>query len=151
MEIITIPNINNYDQEIIDGNLILTPKKSYIEEFEFIRLPFKKSIILNCLIKGQIDKEEIIISEKKKYKQILVDIWKSMPTQKILQNTTFNFKLTDEKGEKGYYLCKDINMSFQSKNAEGTISEIIKMTHLNKYKLDISIQTEENNIYHFKI
>jgi hypothetical protein len=151
MEIITIQNINNYDQEIIDGNLILTPKKSYIEEYEFMRLPFKKSIILNCLIKGQIDKEEIIISEKKKYKPILVDIWKSMPTQKILQNTTFNFKLTDEKGEKGYYWCNDINMSFQCKDAEWSIKEIIKMIHLNKYKLDISIQTEENNIYHFKI
>jgi len=146
-EVIRIPNIENYDQEIIDGILILTPKKSYIEEFEFMRLSFKGSTILNCLIKNN----DCLISDKKKYRQILIEIWKTMPTQKILQNTTFNFKLTEEKGEKGYDWCKDINMSFQGKNAVVSVKEIIYMIHLNKYTLDISVKTEEGNVYHFKI
>ena len=145
-EVIRIANIENYDQEIIDGILILTPKKSYIEEFEFMRLSFKGSTILNCSVKGN----ESLVSDKKKYRQILVEIWKTMPTQLVLQNTTFNFKLTDEKGEKGYDWCKDINMSFQSKSATVTVKEIIHMIHLNKYTLDISIKTEEGT-YHFKI
>jgi len=147
MEVIRIPNIENYDQEIIGGILVLTPKKSYIEEFEFMRLSFKGSTILNCLIKDN----ECLISDKKKYRQILVDIWKSMPTQKILQNTNFNFKLTDEKGEKGFKWCNEINMSFQGKDASGSIKEIINMIHLNKYKIDISIKSGEGNVYHFKI
>ena len=147
MEVIRIPNIENYDQEIIGGILVLTPKKSYIEEFEFMRLSFKGSTILNCSVKDN----ESVVSDKKKYRQILVDIWKSMPTQKILQNTNFNFKLTDEKGEKGFKWCKDINMSFQSKSATVTVKEIINMIHLNKYKIDISIMSDEGMVYHFKI
>ena len=145
-EVIRIANIETYDQAIIGGILILTPKKSYIEEFEFMRLSFKGSTILNCSVKGN----ESLVSDKKKYRQILVEIWKTMPTQLVLQNTTFNFKLTDEKGEKGYDWCKDINMSFQSKSATVTVKEIIHMIHLNKYTLDISIKTEEGT-YHFKI
>jgi len=146
MEVIRIPNIETYDQAIIGGILILTPKKSYIEEFEFMRLSFKGSTILNCSVKGN----ESVVSDKKKYRQILVEIWKTMPTQLVLQNTTFNFKLTDEKGEKGYDWCKDINMSFQGKDATGSVKEIINMIHLNKYTLDISVKTEEG-AYHFKI
>ena len=33
-ELIRIPNIENYTQEIINGELILTPKKQYITENE---------------------------------------------------------------------------------------------------------------------
>jgi len=144
--VIRIPNIETYGQEIINDTLILTPKKIYIDEFEFMRLSFKGSTILSCLVK----ENDCIISDKKRYLKILVDIWKTMPAQKILQNTGFNFKLTDEKGEKGFKWYPDINMSFQGKNSPGTIKEIIKMIHLNKYKIDISIY-EKGNEYHFKI
>jgi hypothetical protein len=147
MEVIRIPNIETYDQAIIGGILVLTPKKSYIEQFEFMRLSFKGSTILNCSVKGN----ESVVSDKKKYRQILVDIWKSMPTQLILQNTSFNFKLTDEKGEKGFKWCNEINMSFLGKDASGSIKEIINMIHLNKYKIDISIKSGEGMVYHFKI
>ena len=41
-----------------------------------------------------------------------------MPTQKILQTTTFNFKLTNENYEKGYKWDDDINMSYQSKGCD---------------------------------
>ena len=34
MEVIRIPNIANYTQEEIDGDLILTPKRIYITEDE---------------------------------------------------------------------------------------------------------------------
>ena len=33
-ELIRIPNIENYTQEIINGELILTPRKQYISENE---------------------------------------------------------------------------------------------------------------------
>ena len=147
MEIIRIPNIENYDQEIIDGSLILTPKKSYIEEFEFLRLPFNGSKIESCLIKNN----GCLISDKKKYRPLVIDIWKTMNPKKILQNTSFNFELTNKQGEKGFKWCGEINMSFQSKDATGTIKEIINMIHLNKYTIDISIGTAEGDMYHFKI
>ena len=54
-----------------------------------------------------------------------------MPTQKILLETTFNFKLSNENGYNGYLWCEDINMSFQNKDAKNTIIEILKMIKVN--------------------
>ena len=147
MEIIRIPDIEKYDQKIIDGTLILTPKKVYIEEFELFQLELKNSKIRNCLVKNK----DLIVSTKDKYQSILIDLWSTMLPQKILQNTTFNFKLTKEIGEKGFNWEPRINMSFQSKNADGTMKEIIKMIRINKYSFDISIQLEDTTIIHFKI
>ena len=50
-QIIRIPNIKNYTQEIISGELILTPIKKYITEDELINISFTNSIVATCLIK----------------------------------------------------------------------------------------------------
>ena len=108
------------------------------------------STIEECIIKKE---EEEIISTKTNtsYLSVLVDIWKYMPTQKILQTTTFNFKLTKENGEKGYYWCDDIHMSFQNKDATGTLKEIVNMVKVNNLTIDLSIKLETGKIVHFKI
>jgi hypothetical protein len=98
-----------------------------------------------------IKKEEENISTNTSYRSVLVDIWKSMPTQKILQTTTFNFKLTKEIGEKGYKWCDDIHMSFQNKDATGTLKEIVNMVKVNKLTIKLSIKLETGRIVHFKI
>ena len=146
-ETIRIQNINNYIQEIIDGDLILTPKKVYISENEINKINIKKSKIQECIIKNN----NVTISTKTNYRSILNDIWKTIPTQKILQHTTFNMKLTNENGEKGYNWNSDINISFQGKDSNGTIKEIINMVKLNNYSLNISIKLETNEIINFKI
>jgi len=146
-ELIRIPNIENYTQEIINGELILTPKKQYMTENELNMTQITHSTIEECLIK----KEEENISTNTSYRSVLVDIWKSMPTQKILQTTTFNFKLTNENGEKGYNWCDDIHMSFQNKDARGTLKEIINMVKVNKLTIKLSIKLETGRIIHFKI
>ena len=145
-EIICIPNIEKYTQEIINGELILTPKKQYITENELNMIQITHSKIEECVIK----KKEEIISTSKKYATVLVDIWKSMPTQKILQTTTFNFKLTNENYEKGYKWDDDINMSYQSKDATGTLKEILNMIKVNKLTIKLSIKLETDRIVHFK-
>ena len=146
-EVIRVINIDKYTQEIINGELILTPKKQYITENELKLTKITHSNIEECLIK----KDDEIISTKKKYRSALVDIWKYMPAQKILQTSTFNFKLTNENGEKGYKWCDDIHMSYQNKNAKGTLMEIIKMVKVNKFTLNLSIQLKTSQIIHFKI
>jgi len=145
-DIIRIPNIQNYTPEIINGELILTPKKNYITEDELYMTKVKGSVIVDCVVKG-----DDIISTATNYRSILVDIWKSMPVQKILQTTKFNFKLTNENGEKGYNWYPTINMSFQSKNAQETLKEIINMIKVNKYNIKISIKLETGKIIYFKI
>ena len=146
-ELIHIPNIENYNMVIINGELIITPKKQYMTEKELNMMQITHSTIEECVIK----KEEENISTNRSYRSILVDIWKSMPTQKILQTTTFNFKLTKEIGEKGYKWCDDIHMSFQNKDATGTLKEIINMVKVNKLTIRLSIKLETGIIVHFKI
>ena len=146
-ELIRIPNIENYTQEIINGELILTPKKQYMTENELNMTQIKHSTIEGCIIK----KEQENISTNTSYRSVLVDIWKSMPTQKILQTTTFNFKLTKENGEKGYKWCDDICMSFQNKDARGTVKEILNMVKVNQFTIELSIKLETGRIIHFKI
>ena len=146
-ERIRIPNIENYTQEIINGELILTPKKQYMTENELNMTHITSSNIEECIIK----KEEAHISTNTSYRSVLIDIWKSMPTQKILQTTTFNFKLTNENGVKGYKWCDDIHMSFQNKDAIGTLKEIINMVKINKLTIEMSIKLETGRIVHFKI
>ena len=50
-EQIRIPNIENYTQEIINGELILTPKKQYITENELNMTHISYSNIEECIIK----------------------------------------------------------------------------------------------------
>ena len=145
-EIICIPNIENYTQEIINGELILTPKQNYISEHELKMTYIKGSSIEQCLIK----KEDEIISTNNKYRCILVDIWKSMPTQKILQTSTFNFQLTKENGERGYNWCNDIHMSFQNKESFHSIREILNMVTVNKLTIMLSIKLNTGRIIYFK-
>jgi hypothetical protein len=145
-EVIRIPNIENYTTEIINGELILTPKKQYLTENEVNITPITHSTIEECLIK----KGEVIISRNTSYRSVLVDIWKSMPTQKILQTTTFNFKLTNENGVKGYKWCEEILMSFQNKDASGTLKEIIHMVKVNNLTIELSIKLETGRIVYYK-
>lgn len=147
--IIKIPNISDYHQEIINNELILTPIKKYISTEEFRRLNFGNSIIKECIIKNKNNNNEII-TEKTKYRPILIDIWKTIPAQKILQNTSFNIKLTDEKGEKGYQWCPEILMSVQSKSATETLMEILTFVEFCRYSFDISIQLDNGNLVNYK-
>ena len=56
-----------------------------------------------------------------------------------------------KKAKKGYNWCDDINMSFQSKDATGTLKEIVNMVKVNKLTFDLSIKLETGRIVHFKI
>ena len=145
-EPIHIPNIENYTQEIICGVLILTPKNVFITEEELQKTILTNSSILKCEIKNNED----IIPTITSYRGVLIDIWDSMPTQKILQTTTFNFKLKNE-NKNGYNWCNRINMSFQNKDANGTFKEILNMIKVNNYNIKISIKLETGRVIQFKI
>lgn len=156
-ETIQIKNINNYTIEIIDNTLILTPKMEpplpplpkpplqSISEEELYRLSLSKSVITECHIKNN----DVLISNKLKFRQILIDIWKTIPSQRILQNSTFNFKLSNENGANGYTWCPEINMSFQSKDSNNSMKEIIRMCNISKYTIQITIKLEDERTIFF--
>lgn len=142
-EKIIIPNIENYIMEMIDGKLILIPKNEYVSEDDIFNINFINSKILECCIKKE---EEIIINNEKKYFKILKNIWKSMPIEQILENTTFNVLLINENGTNGFNWFEDLNFSVQPKDANGTIKEIINMIKICKYTLNMCIKLESGKI-----
>jgi len=120
----------------------VTPIYIIVNETELLSKEFNNSKINYCIIKDNND--DIVSNDKNKWFLILKDIYKSSPTSTILQNTTFNIKLTNENGNKGYELCPEVNMSIQRKDANGTLKEIIKMIKINNYKIDIVIKLQMN-------
>ena len=144
---IIIDRIKDYSEQRLNGQLILTPIAQHITEDELNMTALAYSSVLECFIK----KGDDIISAKTKYKPMLVDIYKVMLPQKILQTSKFNFKLTKEDGENGYHWCKDIHMSFQNKSATGTLKEIINMIKVNNFTIDLTIKLETGRIIHFKM
>ena len=141
MKKIIIEDIDLYNVRQEGGRLILTPK-------------FPKSMtnikILKCIITEK-ETNSVISYNKTSYRGILINIWKSMYLQDILDNTTFNIKESVENGAKGYHYQKDLNFSFQSKGADGTWKEIIKMVGLNQYQMDISLQLPDGKKIHYKL
>ena len=74
-----------------------------------------------------------------------------MPTQKILQTTTFNMKLTNHNGLNGYKWCPKLNLSIQHKDTNNTVKEILNMIKINNYSIKINIKLETNYIIKFKL
>jgi hypothetical protein len=106
---------------------------------------YTSSIIEESLI---VNRDGDIVSDNKKYRGILVDIWKTMEKQDILDNTTFKFKSGNKRGVKGYNLCEGINMSFQNKDSNFTLKEILRMVKLNNLAIYLSIKLETGEIVH---
>jgi hypothetical protein len=140
-----IPNINNYKQIIENDELLLIPNCKYITLNELIKLDVTNTNISNCIITKSDD--EIISNNQSRWFRVLIDIYKSLPASFILQNTTFNIKLTNECGKKGYTWCPEICMSIQRKDANDTLKEIINMIQLMKYRIDIKIYIKSNDSY----
>jgi hypothetical protein len=137
-DIIRVVNVENYTMEFINNNLIFTPKQINIIEEDLT-----KELITH--------KDEIISNFQKSYRPILIDIWKSMPAQKILQTSSFNIKLTNENDLNGYKWCPEINMSVQAKEQHETLKEIIKLVKINNYSLSLSLKISNNDIISFKV
>ena len=147
--IFNIPNLENYTVETENDNLILTPIREireYITQDELNRMPIAHSAIVECSIKNRGGE---IISKKKSYRGLMVDLWTPMRPKDILQTTTFNIKLTNENREKGYQWCDDIHMSFQNKDATGTLREILNMVSVNDLTIEMSIKLKTGRIVHF--
>ena len=147
MSEISIPNISDYDLKTVNNVLIITPKTIYLSKDEFLNNDFTSSKILKCEITKN---NNLLISNNLNYKKIIHNIWKTMTSSKILQNTTFNMKLTNENGERGYVWYDDLKLSIQSKNANNSIKEIFKMVLINNYFITLKIQLVNKSIINFK-
>lgn len=143
-----ISNISNYTQTINNDELKLTPIYNYITLEIFNNLNLTNSKIDYCIIKEL--NNNVISYNQQNWFQILIDIYKSIPATLILQTSSFNIKLTNENGIKGYRWCPEINMSIQCKNTNETYKEIMKIIIIKNYKIDIGITLLNNYSVNYK-
>lgn len=157
---ITINDISNYNMRIIDGNLILSPINkipnllhiienpillpvNYITEKELFNLDLTKSVIAEC----KINNENIKI---KKYQKLLVFIYSTIDKTTIVKNTTLNV-LETEKRDKGFKYYKCFELSIQGNNSKNTLFEVINISKIKKYKLEIKIKLFNGEIIYFQL
>jgi hypothetical protein len=119
---------------------------------------FTNSKITKCLIKKDkclIKEEDKIISTATKYRSILIDIWrhmrKYMSIKDIQKKSTFRFGTINDNGVKGYRWYDDIQMSFQARNANQTVKEIIKMVKFNKLTIKLWIKLSRGKEIYFEL
>lgn len=138
---IRVQNVKDYVQVVDGDDLLFIPKENYLTETEISELLIDSHVECNITWKdNQITNKGIAL---RCIREVLIEIWKLMPAQKILQNTTFNFKLNNEDG---YTLCPEINMYFQYKNTKGSFQELIKMVNVNKMNMTLKVTLKSGRI-----
>ena len=142
-----IHNSENCALEIINGVLMLTPSNVFIIEEEFQKKDFlNDSIILQCEIKNN----EEIISKKTTYMGLLIDVWKTMSIERVIQTTKCKFSLKDENENNMLVWYEEINMYVATKDANNTFKELLNMIKINNYSIKISIKLKEGRVIQFK-
>ena len=141
-------------KELLDKNILdnkFTKRKSWLIKYDDTKKIYKKddlhkeNFTHSKILKCKIWKNNKIITEKNTYRRILIDIWKHMPLQKILKNTSFKIKLTNSNNNiQGYNYVPSLKFLFQNKNSNGTFNEICNLIELNKYNIYIEIKLNNN-------
>jgi predicted helicase len=137
---------NKFELDTQNKTLLAKIELEYLKDSEYSAMynaDVTKSKILSC----NISNKNTIISTSKIYRQILIDIWKTIDKEDLIKTSTFKFKITNETGEKGYNWCDQIKMSFPNKCANGCMREILNMIQINKYTINMSIMLVNKTKY----
>jgi hypothetical protein len=112
-------------------------KQKQIDEY-FNKYDFTKSIILSCFIND--------IETEKKYKPILVYIYKLINhASKIKEKTTLNI-VNGKKTDKGFVYLDDLDISIQGVDSNKCLYEILNQCNQNKINIKLQIKTNDNQI-----
>ena len=137
---IIIQNIEKYDINFKNGNLILKKKVKY--QNNIFNNDFKNSKIINCFVEN---KELDII----KYKPLLENIYFYINNREIIKdNTILNIEdgcLTD----KGFKFIEELNFSVQGADSNKTLKEIVNISNICNIKLKFNIKLENDKIVEY--
>jgi hypothetical protein len=148
MDIITILNIEQYTQQIINGNLLLT-KIQQIQNIDNIseNKLFTQNLSKSKIIKCKINNEVLDINY---YNKLLLYLYYHIDKNTIIQNTTLNIS-KDKIHDKGFKYYKDLGISIQGAESRKTLREIINVIKLNNFNIELKIKLENNEIINFKL
>ena len=135
---ITIPNIEEFTQQIINGNLILTRINPFIDELALFQQNLRGSYLTLCKINNvQIDIH--------KYKKLLIHLYSNTDTELILQHTILNI-LQEIKYDKGFNYYSQLALSIQGADATRTLKEIINIVRLKNFNMELKIKMINGDI-----
>jgi hypothetical protein len=81
---------------------------------------------------------------------LLIDVWKTMSIERVIQTTKFTFSLKDESENNMLVWYEEINMYVATKDANNTFKELLNMIKINNYSIKISIILKEGRVIQFK-
>jgi hypothetical protein len=134
---ITIPNIHEFTQQITNGDLVLTRTTQFVDETRLFQKDILGSIIIECKINN-------INYKLYKYKKILIHLYSTTDTETILQNTILNIS-QEKMYEKGFKFYTQLGVSIQGADARRTLKEIINISKIKKYSVELKIKLKNEN------
>jgi hypothetical protein len=138
---ITILNIQEFTQQIINGNLVLTRIKPFIDEATLFQKNLRGSTIIECKIDN-------INYDIHKYKKLLIYLYSITNIEIILQNTILNIS-QQEIYDKGFEYYNKLGVSIQGTDSRKTLKEIINIVKIKKYSMELKIKLKNDEIIHF--
>jgi hypothetical protein len=140
---ITIPNIEEFTTQIVNGNLVLTRIYPYLDE----KTLFQKKIEASNIIECKINKINIGIN---KYNKLLIYLYSSTDLQTILENSNLNISLL-EKHQKGFNYYKELGISIQRVSARITLKEIINIVKIKNFHMELKLKLDNDEIIRFNV
>jgi len=140
---ITIPNIQEFSQQIINGNLVLTRTTPFINEATLFQKNLRGSTIVECKINN-------INNDMHKYKKLLIYLYSTTDIETILQNTILNIS-QQEIYDKGFEYYNQLGVSIQGADARRTLKEIINIIKIKNYSMELKIKLKNDEIIRFII
>ena len=138
---ITIQNIQEFTQQIINGNLILTRIIPFINEATLFQQNLIGSTIIECKINN-------VNNNIRKYKKLLIYLYSTTDTETILQNTTLNIS-REEECLKGFKYYTNLGISIQGADARRTLKEIINIVQIKNYSMELKIKLNNDEVIRF--
>lgn len=144
MNKLTIPNIKEYRLQILNGDLILTRIYPFINENLLFQKNLRHSKIKECYINNK------KIEDINKYRKLLIYLYAGIDKKIILKNTILN--ISEEKlYDKGFEYYNNLGLSIQGADSRRILREIINISKINNYKLELKIKLKDNDIICFCI
>ena len=140
---ITILNIQEFTQQIINENLVLTRIIPFIDEATLFQKNLRGSTITECKINN-------INNDIYKYKKLLIYLYSSTDIEIILQNTILNIS-QQEIYDKGFEYYNQLGVSVQGADARRTLKEIINIVKIKNYSMELKIKLKNDEIIRFII
>jgi len=138
MDTIIIPNIQDFRQQIINGNLVLTRINQFIDEATLFKKDLRKSTITECKINN-------VNNDIKKYKKLLIYLYSTTDIETILQNTILNIS-QEEIYDKGFEYYNQLGVSIQGADARRTLKEIINIIKIKNYSMELKIKLKNDEV-----